>query len=274
MSFEKISINTDKKIKKPQNIEVVEELEIRRKRVQRDLRESLTRLRKLSNVRMVSPQIQGALIKEVMRLEGKEKDIEYLYDAYKNAKEEARKDPLTNLLNRRAFEEVLNIKIERAGKNDKTSLYVLCIDIDKFKEVNDTFGHMAGDDYLRLISHHVMTQLRPDDTLARIGGDEFAVALFFRSHREESGEQIDHDGEAESIVSRVYHAVYNAKSELYEKLSSSGKDTSKIDSSRDIASIGYVRFDGKQQVTELMEEADKTMYEVKRSGESGVKRSS
>ena len=189
-----------------------------------------------------------------------------------NAKEEARKDILTGLPNRRAFEEALKIKIDRAGKSDITSLYVLYIDIDKFKEVNDAFGHVAGDDYLRFISHHVAIQLRPDDTLARIGGDEFAVVFFFRNPREESGEPPDCDEEADAIVSRVYHAVYRAKCALREKLISSGKSMPEINPSCDIASIGYVRLDGKHHADELMKKADATMYEVKNSGKSGIKR--
>lgn len=272
MPFKRPHIHISKSTIQSQHNENIETLEKRRQRVQYAIHKSLAHLHALSNEKIISPQDQKEFIEEVERLEGIEKDTAHLYDAYKNAKEEARRDLLTGLQNRRAFEEALELKVERAANNEATSLYVLYIDIDNFKKVNDEFGHAAGDDYLRLISHYVMTQLRPDDTLARIGGDEFAAIFFFRNPREESNEPLNHDEEAEAIVSRVYHAVYRAKCALRDKLSLSGENMPEIDSSRDIASIGYVRFDGKQKADDIMKKADATMYEVKKSGASGVKR--
>jgi diguanylate cyclase (GGDEF)-like protein/PAS domain S-box-containing protein len=85
-------------------------------------------------------------------------------------------DFLTGLLNRRHFEQALGHEVERAVRYD-TPGAVLLIDLDNFKEVNDTFGHMAGDDLLKGIAGLLRHRLRNTDTLARVGGDEFAVLL-------------------------------------------------------------------------------------------------
>lgn len=85
-------------------------------------------------------------------------------------------DSLTGLLNRQQFENELTQTIEHAHKY--LSHHVLCfIDIDQFKIINDTCGHMAGDDMLRQVSNLIRDKLRSRDTLARPGGDEFLLLL-------------------------------------------------------------------------------------------------
>ncbi len=83
-------------------------------------------------------------------------------------------DPLTNLPNRSLFNEWLLHSIEDVGRQ-KTALAVLCIDLDKFKEVNDILGHAAGDELLQQATERMTSSLRSNDVLARIGGDEFAI---------------------------------------------------------------------------------------------------
>ncbi|MEW6676632.1 MAG: diguanylate cyclase [Pseudomonadota bacterium] len=85
-------------------------------------------------------------------------------------------DALTGLLNRRAFEARLSQSLvsKRAGE---FPLSVLYIDLDRFKPVNDTAGHAAGDELLRRISAIMQARIRDTDTLARMGGDEFAIVL-------------------------------------------------------------------------------------------------
>jgi len=89
---------------------------------------------------------------------------------------QARHDPLTGLVNRREFEARLTrtIASAHAGGGDSTLLF---IDLDRFKPVNDTCGHLAGDDLLRQISRLLQGRLREEDTLGRLGGDEFGVLL-------------------------------------------------------------------------------------------------
>jgi two-component system CheB/CheR fusion protein len=85
-------------------------------------------------------------------------------------------DALTGLVNRREFEDRLSRVLETA-KND-TSEHALCyLDLDQFKVINDTCGHMAGDQLLRRLAGALQTHIRQRDTLARLGGDEFGVLL-------------------------------------------------------------------------------------------------
>jgi diguanylate cyclase (GGDEF)-like protein/PAS domain S-box-containing protein len=85
-------------------------------------------------------------------------------------------DPLTDLWNRRRFEEELRRQVARCQRyGEKAAL--LLMDLDGFKAVNDTFGHKAGDDLLKLVAAALQRRLRGTDAVARLGGDEFAVLL-------------------------------------------------------------------------------------------------
>lgn len=89
---------------------------------------------------------------------------------------QATHDTLTGLINRREFE----VRIERAlqTSHENGATHALCfLDLDQFKIVNDTCGHEAGDNLLRQLAHHLKNKLRDRDTLARVGGDEFALLL-------------------------------------------------------------------------------------------------
>ncbi len=88
----------------------------------------------------------------------------------------ARTDPLTELPNYRAFEERLGHELARARRSGKP-LCVGALDLDNFKRVNDRHGHGAGDLLLRRIAEALRQALRPEDALARVGGDEFAFVI-------------------------------------------------------------------------------------------------
>lgn len=85
-------------------------------------------------------------------------------------------DPLTGLYNRLAFTQYLNQAVAHAGRHGEP-LSLLFIDIDHFKSLNDTFGHMAGDEALRRVAEIIRDSARDADTAARYGGEEFAVIL-------------------------------------------------------------------------------------------------
>ena len=86
------------------------------------------------------------------------------------------KDPLTGLANRRHFRAVLEREIDRVTRSGEAAL-LLMLDIDHFKKVNDTHGHLAGDIVLQSVARTLSACVRPMDTLARYGGEEFAVVL-------------------------------------------------------------------------------------------------
>ena len=90
--------------------------------------------------------------------------------------ERARQDGLTGLLNRRSLEERAVVELGRS-RRDSTPVSLIVLDIDRFKELNDTLGHPAGDQVLRRIARDLERETRQVDAIARLGGDEFAVLL-------------------------------------------------------------------------------------------------
>ena len=94
----------------------------------------------------------------------------------------ARHDALTDLPNRMLFRERLEEALVRGRRGE--GFAVLCLDLDRFKEVNDTLGHAVGDRLLVEAGGRIASELRETDTLARLGGDEFAIV---QTHVEEPG---------------------------------------------------------------------------------------
>ena len=91
-------------------------------------------------------------------------------------KQQVIRDPLTGLLNRRVFQEELQIAVARADRKEH-SITILIIDIDKFKRINDTYGHAAGDQVLENFGKLLHQQTRKYDLAARLGGEEFLVLM-------------------------------------------------------------------------------------------------
>ncbi|SFZ83152.1 diguanylate cyclase (GGDEF) domain-containing protein [Devosia enhydra] len=89
------------------------------------------------------------------------------------AQRQATHDPLTDLYNRSHFDAVLGRTL--AAGNRREGLSLLMLDLDRFKHVNDTLGHEAGDELLRCVSHRLRGLVAPDDVIARLGGDEFGI---------------------------------------------------------------------------------------------------
>ncbi|HEY8567229.1 MAG TPA: EAL domain-containing protein [Beijerinckiaceae bacterium] len=84
-------------------------------------------------------------------------------------------DPLSGLANRMLFGERLDQELNRLGRTGGSGLAVMFLDLDRFKDVNDTYGHQVGDELIKLVAKRLGALLRGGDTLARFGGDEFAI---------------------------------------------------------------------------------------------------
>ena len=99
-----------------------------------------------------------------------------LRDSEQRFRHLAQHDSLTGLASRLVLKDRLNDAIESARRH-QTGLALLMLDLDKFKEINDTFGHQAGDEVLRVTAQRLLEAVRTSDTVVRLGGDEFVVVL-------------------------------------------------------------------------------------------------
>jgi len=113
-------------------------------------------------------RIAGTVLvfKDVTQLRGMEREMVYL----------ARHDPLTGLINRREFETRLQLCLDTAREEQRPHA-LFYLDLDEFKVINDTCGHLAGDEMLKQVAALLRSHLRTADVLARLGGDEFGVLL-------------------------------------------------------------------------------------------------
>ncbi len=104
------------------------------------------------------------------------RQLEALQQQADHLKEQAEHDALTGLYNRRVFDQTLNTCLAQACRY-KRQFALLMLDLDQFKQVNDTLGHCAGDALLQQVAGRLCNLLRDTDTACRIGGDEFAILL-------------------------------------------------------------------------------------------------
>ena len=129
----------------------------------------LEALRRGASDYLVKDQLSAEMLSRTIRYSLERKRLEqrliYLADH----------DPLTGVLNRRRFEEAVDRAASRARRGRSSAL--MLFDVDGFKQVNDTLGHSAGDEVLSGLAHCIQQQLRAEDVLARVGGDEFAALL-------------------------------------------------------------------------------------------------
>jgi diguanylate cyclase (GGDEF)-like protein len=162
---------------------------------------------------------------------------------------QASTDPLTGLLNRRAFEEASERALV-ACREANVGLAAIIIDLDDFKEINDTYGHRYGDETLISVALALGAGMRKNDLLARIGGDEFAVVLPQTTA-----------AEADEIAERLRHAI-----EGTERLPEGARSTL-------TASFGVaVKQNSTDSWDELIMRCDRALYSVKRVGGNLVQR--
>jgi diguanylate cyclase (GGDEF)-like protein/PAS domain S-box-containing protein len=153
-------------------------------------------------------------------------------------------DPLTGLPNRALFMDRLTHAVSRARRNAQHRFAIVLLDLDRFKVVNDSLGHVAGDELLVSVGQRLESCLRPGDTVARLGGDEFMLLL----------EDVNGVDDARGVAERIQRA-------LAVPLPLSGHDVTAT------ASIGIAVGDGSiSEAHDLLRDADTAMYEAKGRG--------
>ena len=163
----------------------------------------------------------------------------------------AQTDPLTQLLNRRALADRITAEMERALRYDST-LALLMIDLDHFKRVNDTYGHLVGDDVLRDVARLLLDTIRLSDIVARYGGEEFLVLL----------PETD-DAGAESFAERIRVAV-----EAHDFTNNGAHPMLRLTSSVGVAMFPAARI---ESVEDLFARADAALYRAKADGRNRVR---
>jgi diguanylate cyclase (GGDEF)-like protein len=160
--------------------------------------------------------------------------------------QQALHDPLTSLPNRALFLDRLRGALDRSRRTG-APVAVLFLDVDGFKEINDSLGHGAGDRLLMVLAERFRGMLRPMDTVARFGGDEFTF-LF---------EGLDSEGEATLVAQRISH--------------SAGLPITLAGHQRSISiSIGVALVtDPEEEIDDIIRQADTAMYRAKESGGDG-----
>ena len=154
-------------------------------------------------------------------------------------------DPLTGVWNYRYLMNSLNREVERANRFDR-SLSVLMLDLDRFKNVNDTYGHQRGDTVLREFARRVQAEIREVDTLARYGGEEFVVVLPETSAQ---GAQ----NLAERICSSIRSMPFTS-------------DDDDVELAVTVSIGGAVYPENGSASRELLQEADRALYRAKNAG--------
>jgi diguanylate cyclase (GGDEF)-like protein len=168
--------------------------------------------------------------------------------AWRTNENQLLRDPLTGLPSRVLYLNNLKLPLERLGRGPERSVAVLFLDLDRFKVINDSLGHGAGDQLLEAVAERIGHTLRRHETLARFGGDEFVILC----------EDIFNDGDAVAVAERVLKAFsLPFHVELGETMAA--------------ASIGIsVTSDPNQDPDDLIRDADAAMYRAKGAGGARV----
>jgi diguanylate cyclase (GGDEF)-like protein len=158
---------------------------------------------------------------------------------------ESMTDALTGLYNHRRFHELLRDAVESARVGDRSVALLFC-DLDQFKDLNDRYGHVTGDDILRRVSRILASSVRRGDIAARYGGDEFCVLL--------------------------PDTAMDAALEVAERVREQVADVWMGDRRAATVSIGVAALDGHRDGVDLLEQADQAMYAAKQGGRDRVVR--
>ena len=184
-------------------------------------------------------ELEKALNLALLAMTEAEKRIERQQKRIKQLEKLSITDELTKLLNRRGFLTQLKRTLSSSKRNGVGGSLVI-LDLDRFKNINDRYGHIAGDKLLQKVAYSLKLRVRDSDTIGRLGGDEFAIILA---------------GLPSSMVSSRIDEIQGAINHLHFEW-----ENHKISVS---ASIGRYDYSGTETYTELINLADLSMYDKK-----------
>ena len=154
-------------------------------------------------------------------------------------------DPLTGLANRRLLADRMSMALVHA-RRDKSGMAVVYLDLDGFKQINDTLGHGVGDVLLKMVARRLEATVREEDTVARLGGDEFMIALWHISGT-------DYAAKVAAKVIETVSKPYGIEGHTVSITTSAG--------------VGIYPVHG-EDIDTLMQSADLALYEAKRTGKN------
>jgi diguanylate cyclase len=182
-------------------------------------------------------------------LKASKQEINQLQENLEAVRNESLTDPLTGLANRKYFDQMLDQAVARSKANDEP-LSLLLGDIDHFKKFNDSYGHLTGDQVLRLVATAVRQNVKGQDLAARYGGEEFAVILPNTPLRQ-----------ALTVADHIRRGV--VLKELVKR--STGECLGRI-----TISIGVATLHKAEAAPALIERADACLYAAKRNGRNCI----
>jgi diguanylate cyclase len=192
------------------------------------------------------------------KLAESQNEIEALREEVIHARDVALLDSLTGLLNRRGFDQALTACLnERGGPGEEPASQpcLLMCDIDHFKQVNDTYGHLFGDRVIRAVAQVIKNNVKGRDTAARYGGEEFVILL----------PDTPLEG-ALTLAEKLRHTVEHGRIKRSNSASDTAESTAKI-----TVSIGVARFMPGESSVSFMDRADKALYRAKHDGRNQVR---
>lgn len=173
--------------------------------------------------------------------------IEQMNQEFTRIRHESLTDPLTGLKNRRAFDKEI-VQMHAAASISKEPLSVLLVDIDHFKNVNDTHGHLLGDCVIKRVAQWLMESVRGKDLIARFGGEEFVLIL------------------PETDLRGAAAVAENIRSNIAKRTLRHGEKTI----GRVTVSVGAVQTKDEESVESLIDRADQALYQAKREGRNRI----
>jgi len=191
--------------------------------------------------------------RELLARVHRELELRKLIEDLERSREEMRlmaiTDPMTKLYNRRYFSEISEDIFSLAKRNGH-NLGVIMLDIDKFKRVNDTYGHQVGDEVIISLANVIVTHIRQSDTACRYGGEEFVILL----------PETDING-VRNVAEKIRRAVEESKMELPDGVEL-----------KYTVSLGITEadFEKDRNVEKVIGRADEALYDAKESGRNRV----